>query len=196
MSCQELIEALRKRGEENALTLRQEAEAEADRIRADAAERSSRVRASLGSSNLVAVREQTGGMISEARRKARLILLSAEKELSANLYAAASESLVCLRDKQYPEVFDALVNELPACKWKVVRVNPVDEGSARVHFPGAEVIADSSITAGVDVEGEDGRVRIINTFEKRLENAWAVVLPELIKDIYGKIEECGVPEKN
>lgn len=196
MGCQELIEALRRRGEENILTVRLEAEAEADKIRANAAERFSRIRESLGSLNLIAEREQAGAMISDADRKARVILLSAEKELSANLYAAASEALSCLRDKEYAEVFDALVKELPAYQWRVVRVNPVDEGIAREHFPGAEIITDRGITAGLDVAGEDGRVRIVNTFEKRLENAWAEILPELIKDVSGKIEGYGVSEKN
>ncbi len=43
---------------------------------------------------------------------------------------------------------------------------------------------------------KEGKIRVVNTFEKRLENAWLEILPELIKDAYGKIAECGVPEKN
>jgi vacuolar-type H+-ATPase subunit E/Vma4 len=192
----ELIEALRRQGEENIRTICQEAEAEAGRIRGDAAGRISGIRESLGKAHSAAVKEQTGPIISEADRKARMVMLSAEKELSDRLYAASVKALVSLREQRYPEVFDALAHELPSCHWQVVRVHPDDEERARGCFPGSEIVSDESITAGLDVVENEGKIRVVNTFEKRLENAWIEILPELIKDVYGKIAECGVPEKN
>jgi V/A-type H+-transporting ATPase subunit E len=192
----EFIEALRREGEEKIRTICQEAEAEAERIRGDAAGRISRIRENLGRTQLVAVKEQAGAIVAEADREARMILLSAEKELSGRLHAVAVKALASLREKRYPEVFDALAHELPLYNWQVVRVNPHDEERAKECFPGSEIKTDEGITGGVDVIDKEGNIRVINTFEKRLENAWIDILPELMKDVYGRIEECGVPEKN
>ena len=192
----EFIEALRREGEEKIRTICREAEAEAERIRADAAGRISRIRENLGRTHFIALKEQAEAIVSEADREARMVLLSAEKELSGRLYAVAVKALARLREKRHPEVFDALAQELPVYNWQVVRVNPDDEEIARKYFPGSEIISDGGITGGLDVMDKEGKIRVVNTFEKRLENAWTDILPELIKDVYGKIAECGVPEKD
>jgi len=192
----EFIDALRRDGEEKVKTICQEAEAEAARIRGDAAERISLIRENLGRTHFIALNEQTGTIVSEADRQGRLILLSAEKELSDRLYAATIKALARLREDRYPEVFDALAHEIPHHNWQVVRVNPHDEELARQYFPGSEIISEECITGGLDVIDREGKIRVVNTFEKRLENAWIEILPELIKGVYGKIAECGVPEKN
>ncbi len=192
----EFIEALRREGEEKVRTICREAEAEAERIRGDAAGRISLIRENLGRTHSIALKEQTGTIVSEADREARRILLSAEKELSGRLYEAAVKALVRLREDRYPEVFDALAHELPSYHWQVIRVNPADKEKARECFPGSEIISDEGITGGLDVMDKEGNIRVVNTFEKRLENAWIELIPELMKDVYGKIAECGVPEKN
>jgi V/A-type H+-transporting ATPase subunit E len=192
----EFIEALRREGEEKIRTICQEAEAEAERIRADASGRISRIRETLGRTNLIVLKEQAGAIVLEADREARMVQLSAGKELSGRLYEVAVKALARLREKRYPEVFDALAHELPLYNWQVVRVNPHDEERAKECFPGSEIISDEGITGGLDVIDKQGNIRVVNTFEKRLENAWMDILPELIKDVYGKIAECGVPEKN
>ncbi len=193
----EFIEALRREGEEKVWTICQEAEAEAERIRGDAAGKISRIKENLGRTHFVALKEKAGAIVSEADREARMVLLSAEKELSCRLYAVAVKALVLLREKRYPQVFDALAHEIPLYnKWQVVRLNPHDEEIAREYFPGSEIISDEGITGGLDVMDKEGNIRVVNTFEKRLENAWTEILPELIKEVYGKIAECGVPEKN
>jgi len=192
----EFLEALRKEGEEKIRTICQEAEAEAERIRGDAAARIKRIGENLGRTHFIALTEKAGAIVSEADREARMVLLSAEKELADRLYEVAVNTLACLRDNRYPEVFEALAHELPLYNWQVVRVNPQDEERARECFPGSEIVSDEGITGGLDVMDMEGKVRVVNTFEKRLENAWTDILTELKKDVYGKILECGVPEKN
>ena len=68
-----------------------------------------------------------------------------------------------------------------------MRVNPEDIELAKAYFPDSEIIPDGNISGGLDVLTGDGRIRVINTFEKRLERAWADMLPELIRDIYKEI---------
>lgn len=195
MGYRELIEALRKEGEEKVHSIWQDAEAEAERIRGDASGRISRIRENCGRTQSVAVREQNETILSEADRKARMILLSAEKELSERLYTSAVQALALLREKRYPDVFDALVHELPPYHWHVVRVNPDDEERAEEYFPDSEIICDGSIAAGLDVMEKEGRIRVVNTFEKRLENIWPEVLPAVIRDICGEIAGHGITEK-
>jgi len=192
----EFIEALRREGEEKIRTICREAEAEAERIRGDAAGRISRIRENIERAHFIALKEQTGATVVEAEREARMILLSAEKELSGRLHEVSVKVIARLREKRYPEVFDALAQELPCYNWQVVRVNPRDEERARDYFPGSEIITEEGITGGLDVMDKEGNIRVVNTFEKRLENAWIEILPELIKDVYGKIAECGVLKKN
>ena len=46
-----------------------------------------------------------------------------------------------------------------------------------------------TITGGMDAAMEDGTIRVINTFEKRLELAWADLLPLLISDVYQEVSD-------
>jgi vacuolar-type H+-ATPase subunit E/Vma4 len=73
-----------------------------------------------------------------------------------------------------------------------VRVNPEDVALAGKYFPGAEIIPDRNITGGMDASTADGTIRIINTFEKRMERAWTDMLPVLIKDVYQEVSD-GAP---
>ncbi len=66
-------------------------------------------------------------------------------------------------------------------------MNPADIGLAKRHFPGAEIVPDETISGGMDATAEDGAIRVMNTFEKRLERAWREMLPLLIKDVYQEV---------
>jgi V/A-type H+-transporting ATPase subunit E len=58
-------------------------------------------------------------------------------------------------------------------------------------FPDAEVIADESISGGLDAATAGGRIRVVNTFEKRLERAWPILLPEMIRAVYHEAVDHG-----
>ncbi len=184
MSCKELIASLRKAADERVRLLWQEAEREAGAIEAAAAQRLEKLRQDIGEKRSVYARDKAVQAVSEAERRARQVRLSAEKALSSRLYDIARSSLHELRGKDYEAVFGKMARELPALAWRTVRVNPADRLLAGKHFPDAEIVADSKITGGMDASTEDGAVRIINTFEKRLERAWGDMLPELIGDVY------------
>ncbi len=196
MGYRELIEALRREGEEKVRLIWKDVEAEAEKIRDDGSGRINRMREDFKETLAATVEDQNQAILSEADRKAHMVLLSAEKELSDRLYGAAVDSLALLREKRYPDVFEALVHELPPCHWQIVRVHPDDEGRAREYFPDAEIICDRSITAGLDVMEKEGRIRVINSFEKRLDNLWMDILPALLKDICGGIADYGIAEKS
>lgn len=189
MSCVELIDSLRKAADERVRLLWQEAESKAAELRSDAARRIVQLRDDLEKSRTAAGPGHNSTEFAEAQHKAHLIRLSARQELSRRLYEMAAGSLPALRDGNYDRIFTKMAAELPALDWKSVLVNPADAALARKHFPQAAVKSDANITGGMDVSTAEGSVRIINTFEKRLERAWREMLPGLLKDALREVTD-------
>jgi V/A-type H+-transporting ATPase subunit E len=194
MGCDELIESLRKEAEEKTREIWEEAEKEAGKIRADISlrlEALQRDNAAERSSD-----EVPRKVLLEAETGARMIRLIADDRLSVRLYSLIASSLCLLREEGYEDIFQRLVLEIPSFEWQRVRVNPDDSALAQKSFPGAEVVADKSITGGVEVEAEEGGVRIVNTFEKRLERLWPQMLPDLLGDIRKEVMDNGTPSES
>ncbi|HXX56712.1 MAG TPA: V-type ATP synthase subunit E [Thermodesulfovibrionales bacterium] len=185
MGYQELIDSLHKEGEEKARSILNEAEVEAANIRQDASKKTGEMEQHYTRDLAAAVKEETEAILSEAGKKARMVLLAAEKELSDRLYKIAMKSLPLLREKRYPDLFVALYKELPQHQWRAVRVHPEDKGLAETCLPDAEVISDNSISGGLDVMTADERIRVTNTFDKRLACLWIEMLPGLMRDACG-----------
>jgi vacuolar-type H+-ATPase subunit E/Vma4 len=193
MGCDELIQALRKEAEEKTREIWVLAEEEAGRIRADIPVRLEALRQDdeAGRSSDEAYR-----MLLEAETGARVIMLTAYDRLSRRLYSLAASSLLLLREEAYGKIFERLVLELPSFRWQRVRIAPDDSELARKFFPGAEIVTDESITGGMEAEAEEGTIRIVNTFEKRLERLWTEMLPDLLDDISRKAMDDGTPPES
>jgi len=183
MGCKELIESLRRAGDERMRAAKSEAELEAERIKKDAAERIARAREANDRKHAAEVERHGASLLAEANAEARRARIKAERELADRLLAAARSSLPSLRNVGYDDVFAGLVRELPRTVWKNVKVNSEDLRLARELFPGAEVAADDSITGGFIATSENGQVRVVNTFEKRLERLWEEMLPEMVREV-------------
>ncbi len=140
--------------------------------------------------------EESRRGIAEAGGKVRAIKLVAEKTLSDRLFPIARASLAQLRHDNYPAVFEKLAGELPALPWKLVQVHPSDIDLARRHLPDAEIVPMETISGGVDASNADGTIRVINTFEKRLELAWADLLPLLISAVYEEVSDGSSQKKS
>ena len=187
MGYRELIESLRKEGENKIQLLWNEAETQAKKIREKVSSRIEQIKKEREKIQAEITKEQEELILSKAKARARRIKLSAEKALSDRLFSLALSSLSELRNNRYKEIFTSLINELPDMKWKEVRVNPVDIKIAQGFFPDARIIPDNSIAGGLEVKTENERMHVINTFEKRLERAWEDLLPRLIRYIYKEI---------
>ncbi len=194
MSSKELIESLRKVCDEKTRSIWKEAEAEAEKIRAEVARKLDRLREETARIEAVGATEKIAQAVSEANNEARRLRLSVEKALSDRLFSFAASSLSRLRNERYPHVFETLARELPPLLWQSVRVNPEDIDLAKKYFPAAEIIPDKTIVGGMDAMTDAGKVRVINTFEKRLERAWVEdMLPGLIEDCYEEMSGHGTP---
>lgn len=122
-------------------------------------------------------------ILHEARRSALAIEDEAMRGLSERLYALAGSMVVQLRQQDYEDVFATLVGEVPAIDWERVWVSPKDMELAGSFFPGAEIEEDPSIIGGFIAATDGGSYQVINTLERRLEKAWQVLLPLLLKEI-------------
>ncbi len=182
MGCKELIEALRASGDEKLRALRAEAEQEAERLRAEAAGMIQEVRLRHARELQAEAAEAADALLAEAGAGARQLRIRAERELADRLFALARASLPVLRNEGYEAVFRSFAQELPRLSWKKVLVNPKDAALAASLFPGAEVLPDDAVTGGMTVLDEQDRVRVVNTFEKRLERKWEDLLPEIMRE--------------
>lgn len=63
-----------------------------------------------------------------------------------------------------------------------MRVNPADGERAAVLFPGARIETDPAISGGMEAITEGGRMRVVNTLEKRLARGWPDILPHLLAE--------------
>jgi vacuolar-type H+-ATPase subunit E/Vma4 len=184
MDCEELLEALRQEAEKKIAVIIREAAEEETRIVNEALLKISRLREDSQRLCSSVSGKRTADILSEREKKARLLNIAGELTLSARLYRISQASLSNLRNRDHEGVFRNLAEELPPLDWKAVRVNPGDAGIAREHFPEAGVIPDDSISGGMEVMTADGKIRVINTFEKRLERVWGDVLPNIMKEIH------------
>jgi V/A-type H+/Na+-transporting ATPase subunit E len=185
MGCKELIGSLRVAGDERLQALRAEAEQEAGRVRAEAARRINALREEHARKHAAEAGRHAEALMAEANAAVRAVGLRAERALAERLYDVARVSLHTLRNEGYRDVFTGFARELPRFAWQTVRVNPDDVALAREQFPEAEVLADPAIIGGMVAVSEGDRVRVVNTFEKRLESLWEDMLPDIMREVSG-----------
>lgn len=187
MSQEELISSLLREADEKIAEIRDSSRAEIDEIRAETSKRLDKLKDEYLRRATVSSVTHERAILFETERKGAFLRLSAENALAERLRSLALSNLQSLRDGRYPAVFSTLVKELPAHNWKEVKVNSRDVQLAREHFPEAEIISDDSISGGLEVNAGAGAIRVINTFEKRLERGFDDLLPFMIRDIYSEI---------
>jgi vacuolar-type H+-ATPase subunit E/Vma4 len=175
-----LIEALRRNAAQEAAALWRDARAEADKLRLQADREIEEQRVALARQVASTAQRLERSAVTEAERQARDIRASAAAAVAERLYRLATAELPRLREEQGQSLFDTLAAELPSLGWQRARVNPADETPARRAFPQAHIECDAAISGGLEVEAQDGRIRVSNTLETRLAGAWPDLLPVLI----------------
>ena len=181
-----LIDALRRKGERDAAALWGQARARAQTRKDEAARALEDQRGQIESEIAATAAESERLAVAEAQHEARRIRTAASTALAARLFRLACGSLPRFRDEHYGQLFTALAEELPARAWQCVRVSDTDRRLAAARFPQAQIACDEAIVGGVEVEAEDGRIRISNTLQTRLQTAWPDVLPGLINHVFAE----------
>ena len=184
MNSEELIASIWQESEKKIRAMIQETDEEGSKIEQELMQALSRIRDDGQQHCSAASAKRMEEILGEAEKRARMINIEANMLLAERLYRISCMSLLGLRKQGYQEIFRHLAEELPLLPWKSIRVNPEDSGIAGEFFPGAEIITDELITGGMDVTTGDGNIRVINTFEKRLERTWEDIIPDLLKEDY------------
>lgn len=188
MDGEELLSSLQRDADTKIRAIWTETEAEAARLQAE--------QAAATAALLSACREQTSGdikrrkedVIARAQQEAARLRRAAEQDLAARLLPLAQKSLYAIGDSDAGDLIEGLSREVPSLSWEQVRVNPRDEERARGLFSGAVIVADDRIAGGLDATTADTSIRVVNTLEKRLQNAWEEILPELMTKCYGTLQ--------
>ncbi len=183
MGQRELEAALRRDGESKAAEIWRSVEAEAEQLRSEAAQSLERQRHAAHERRQRKIAALQDAALAAARKQAQHSRLAVEGALALRLRQQAEGLLEGLAAAGGAQLFQRLAAELPAFPWQQVRIHPRDEACAREVFPEAEVLPGKKISAGLEVLGDDGRIQIINTLEKRLEHLWPELLPELFKEL-------------
>jgi len=186
-----LIDSLRAKAAEDAEAAWAAVRLEADRQRAALAadlDRERARRAGLADAQARRLGEQR---LAEARRQARALRAEAAVRLAAQLQGLARAELPALGRAGGEPLFAALAAELPDRAWDTVQVHPADATQARMRFPGAELVCDESVSGGLAVTAEGGRIRIANTLEARLDAAWPDLLPDMVSGLLAAAGEHG-----
>ena len=186
MGCKELIESLKAAGDGKLTALRAESEVEAERVRTGAARSIKALRDEHARKHAAEAAREAETILAEANAEVRAIRLRAERVLAERLHGVARALLNSLRNEGYRDVFIGFAREHPRFTWKTVRVNPDDAALARELFPDAEVLVEQGITGGMEVASEGDQVRVVNTFEKRLERLWEEMLPDIMREMTGQ----------
>ena len=184
MNSEELIASIWQESEKKIRGMIQETDEEESKIEQDVMQALSRIRDDGQQHCSAASANRTEEILGEAEKRARIMKIEASIMLAERLYRISCSSLRSLREQGYQEIFRRMAEELPLLPWKSIRVNPEDSGIAGEYFPGAEIMTDELITGGMDVTTGDGNIRVINTFEKRLERTWEDIIPDLLKEDY------------
>lgn len=188
MSHEELLADLQKKGEEQVREMWRKAETEVNELKAEAARRIDKERESLGQREAAACEVERTSVLMRSDREANQIISNSEQTLAERLYLLAQESLQTIRDQKYASVFTHLAGELPGFVWDEVMVHPADQKMAETLFKKSNIVTDKSIAGGLKAIGNNGKVYIDNTLEKRLERAWPTLLPQIIKEIKELLE--------
>lgn len=187
----ELEAALRKDGDTKANNIWTVAEAEAEQLRctiADTLNRETAAEQARCEAQIVALQVEKQATLERRIQRCRL---DAEAALAERLFRLAVELLEGLAEIGGEQLFQALVAEIPTYDWMQVRVNQRDQAQAAENYPGAEIVPSAEISAGLEVQDGESRIRIINTLEKRCAHLWPELLPELMAELRQRTGENG-----
>jgi len=191
MGQHELEKALRREGDEQARAIWQTAEQFAEQHRREIAARLRDLEEQAGRRQSALARRLREEVRSAAQQAARTRRLAIEQQLAERLRVLAAELLTSMT-KDRDALFVDLATEVPNYPWQRVTVHSCDHHLAARHFPGAEIATEDSISAGMAVQDEEGRLSVDNTLEARLEGLWENLLAELFRDINERIRADAV----
>ena len=189
MGLEELIHTLKKNEQKQKDDIWQAVKTEADAIRGQVAEAIADITKKQAEQLTSACQKSMRSIYADAEIKTREKKLFAFQALDQALRKAAAKNLPALRQNNYKKVFAVLVAELPERQWEKIVVNNADLEVAAKFFAADIIHPDAAISGGLIAATADDTIIVDNSFEKRLERKWHLILPSMIaacEKRYGK----------
>jgi V/A-type H+-transporting ATPase subunit E len=189
LGLEELIHTLRKNEQKQKDDIWQAVKTEADAIRKQVAEAIADITEKQAEQLASACQKSMRSIYADAEIKTREKKLFAFQALDQALKKAAAKNLPALRQNNYKNVFAFLVAELPEREWEKIVVNYADLEVAAKFFAADIIQPDAAISGGLIAATADDTIIVDNSFEKRLERKWPLILPAMIaacEKRYGK----------
>lgn len=184
MGHQELVADLQKKGDARKQEIWQKAQDKINVMKANASQKIAAEKKNLADEETAACEKIRTSIIMNAQREVNAVLNGAEQGLAKRLYSLAQDVVPELKDlRRYETIFTALAAELPPYSWDETVVHPDDIKMAATTFPGIQIVVDKKIGGGFKIIGRNQTIIVDNTFEKRLERIWPMLLPQLIENI-------------
>jgi vacuolar-type H+-ATPase subunit E/Vma4 len=178
MSIEDILRALDEQCRQECQEIFSRAEGEAKQILDKAQDEAEAIRQTRLAKVKAEAESETTSMLYSARLKSKNEIISEKEKIAEKVLVAAESRLQGLRSQSdYPAVLEGLIKEgLTRITGKVVvHVDPADEAVADTVVRGLgidyELRTDIQTVGGAEVSDADGRVRIINTVEERLNRA-------------------------
>ncbi len=178
MSIEDILQALDDQCRQECQEIFSRAEAEAKQILDKAEVEADAIRQARLDKVKAEARSETTSMLYTARLKSKNTIISIKEQVAEKALASADEDLQGLRSRQdYPAILEEMIGEgLTRISGKVlVHVDPADKEVAEAVMKKLaidhELHTDVQTAGGAMVSDADGRVRIINTVEERLNRA-------------------------
>ena len=187
MGYSELVTALKQKEEAKVESVWKVAREEAKKIEKDTALRLDEIQSQAASAGALKDKSSQKSILAKAHQKASDMRALAMQKLADDIENIGLKILPLLREDNYEKLFIILTKELPTIAWEEIRVNPADELLAKRFFPDETIVCDSTIVGGLEVSSNDGRLRIVNTLEKRLEKGWGSILPSIINELMVRV---------
>ncbi|MBP1927521.1 V/A-type H+-transporting ATPase subunit E [Methanolinea mesophila] len=194
MAYNDLVRSMEESAEEKISEIRSETNARVEEITRESSEKADYVHQSLLDEAHSEARDQRNRTLYQIRGEENVITTTEKERLVDEAFRKAGERLARARtDPAYGEQFAQLLTEsLAAIEAMEIRVHidPRDQDLAIGILKGksvtAELVPDLVTAGGVEVSSADGRIRVYNTLESRLNKARNVYNKEVCRILFGE----------
>ncbi len=194
MAYNDLIRSMEENAGEKVTEIRLETERKVEAINRESSEKAESARQSLIEEARSAARDQRNRTLYQVRGEENVALTLEKEQMVTEAFRTAGEGLKGVRDDpSYRELFSQLLSEsLDALNIRDIRVH-VDRRDQELcrsllaarSFQ-AEIIPDLTTAGGMEISSADGRIRIYNTLESRLEKARTLHNKEVCRILFGE----------
>ena len=176
MSLDTVVADIQAEAEDRAEEILAEAESEAERIRSEAETEAEEIRATAEREVEAEIEQLREQRLSSGKLEAKQERLEARRDVLSTVRAEVEDSIASLPEEKREPLTKALLEDAVAeFEEADVYTRPSDTELVETlleDHEGFELVGETDCLGGVLLEGQDGRLRVDNTFDSVLETVW------------------------